>query len=212
MKLDKSLRLPRSEYKNERTKKNLIVLHHTTGASAASTFRWWLTDPKPIGTAYIVARDGTVHEVFPPECWAYHLGYGRRRDEKRSIGIELASEGALLKRGRELYCFDRVSERTRYRGQVYDLGRTWRGYRYFAAYTNNQLANLIKLLNLLLGAFPIPPVVPRGARTGRAVRFNVKHRLRQGIIAHAHVRADKTDVHPGFDWNRLVNELGLQRI
>ncbi|KKL44490.1 hypothetical protein LCGC14_2365190, partial [marine sediment metagenome] len=45
MKIDKSLRLPRSEYKREETKKNLIVLHHTTGA-ARSTWRWWLTDPK----------------------------------------------------------------------------------------------------------------------------------------------------------------------
>ncbi|KKL79709.1 hypothetical protein LCGC14_2012140, partial [marine sediment metagenome] len=142
----------------------------------------------------------------------YHLGYGRRRDEKRSIGIELASEGALLKRGRELYCFDRVSERTRYRGRVYDVGRTWRGYRYFAVYPAAQLRAVIKLVDDLLLRFAIPPVVPRNARTGRAARFDVKHRLRQGIIAHAHVRADKTDVHPGFPWDLLVSELKLQRI
>ena len=212
MKLDKSLKLPRSEYKNERTKKNLIVLHHTTGASAASTFKWWLTDPKPIGTAYIVARDGTIHEVFPPERWAYHLGYGVRRDERRSIGIELANEGALTPWGSYLYCFDRVTKRTRYRGKVFDLGRVWRGYRYFAAYPAAQIRAAIELVGDLLLRFAIPPVVPRNARTGRAARFDVKHRLRQGIIAHAHVRADKTDVHPGFPWDRLVRELGLHRV
>ena len=212
MRIDKSLLLPTSEYKNERTKSDLIVLHHTAGGSARSTFRWWMTDPKPIGTAYLIARDGTIHEVFPPDRWAYHLGYGSRIDEKRSIGIELASEGALLERGRELYCFDRVSERTRYRGQVYDLGRIWRGYRYFAAYPAAQLRAVIELIGDLLLRFAIAPAVPRNARTGRAAHFDVKHRLRQGIIAHAHVRADKTDVHPGFPWDRLVRDLKLHRV
>ena len=212
MLIDRSLRLPQDQYYQDHNKKSILFLHHSVGGSARSTFRWWLTDPKPIGTAYIIARDGTIHEVFPPECWAYHLGYGNRTDEKRSIGIELASEGALLKRGRELYCFDRVSERTRYRGRVYDVGRTWRGYRYFAVYPAAQLRAVIKLVDDLLLRFAIPPVVPRNARTGRAARFDVKRRLRQGIIAHAHVRADKTDVHPGFPWDLLVSELKLQRI
>ncbi len=212
MKLDNSLKLPAPEYKNERTKKNLIVLHGTTGGSARSTFDWWLTDPKPIGTAFLGARNGTIHQVFATDQWAYHLGYSRRADERRSIGYELANEGALTERGGKLYCFDRVSERTRYRGKVFDLGRIWRGYRYFAAYTPAQITAMIKLLNLLLAGFPIPPVVPRSVQTGRAPRFDVKHRLRQGIIAHAHVRADKTDVHPGFPWDRIVSELGLQRM
>ncbi len=204
--------LPTSEYKDERiARKNLIVLHHTVGGSARSTFRWWLTDPKPIGTAYLIERDGTIYEVFPPKCWAYHLGYGRRGDEKRSIGIELASEGALLERGRELYCFDRVSERTRYRGRVYDLGRTWRGYRYFAAYPAAQLRAAIELVGDLLLRFAIPPVVPRNARTGITPRFREEHRLRAGVLAHAHIRSDKTDVHPGFPWDRLVRELRLHR-
>jgi len=212
MKLDHSLRLPIDQYKNEVTKKNLIVLHHTVGGSARSTWRWWMTDPKPIGTAYIVARDGTIHEVFHPECWAYHLGYGSRMDEKRSIGIELASEGALVERGGELYCFDRVSERTRFTDDVFDLSSPWRGYRYFAAYAEAQLAATIELVGDLLRRFSIPPAVFRDVLTGTPSKFDVNHRLWNGIIGHAHVRDDKTDVHPGFDWNRLIAELKLQRI
>lgn len=214
MNVDHSLRLPTAEYKTEITVKNLIVLHHTVGGSARSTFRWWLTDPRPIGTAYLIARDGTVHEVFPPECWAYHLGYGSRVDERRSIGIELASEGALLERGGELYCFDRVSERTRYllEGKSFDLGYAWRGYQHFAVYPEAQLAATIELVGELRLRFNIPPAVFQDVQTGVPSVFNVNHRLWNGILAHAHVRDDKTDVHPGFDWNRLVNELGLQRI
>ena len=212
MKIDRSLQLPADEYKNEAGSKNLIILHHTVGGSARSTWRWWLTDPRPIGTAYLIARDGTIHELFPPECWAFHLGYGSRVDEKRSIGIELASEGALLERGGELYCFDRVSERTRFIGDVFNLNSPWRGYRYFAAYAEAQLAATIELVGDLIHRFNIPPAVLRAARSGHPSIFHANHRVFNGIIGHAHVRDDKTDVHPGFDWDRLVAELKLQRI
>lgn len=212
MNIDRSLRLPADEYKTDVERKNLIVLHHTVGGSAKSTFEWWLTDPKPIGTAYLIARDGTIHEVFHPECWAYHLGYGSRVDEKRSIGIELASEGALLERGGKLYCYDRISMRTRFADKSFDLGRAWRGYRYFDAYAEAQIAATIELVGDLLHRFSIPPAVFRDVLTGTPSKFDVNHRLWTGILGHAHLRDEKTDVHPGFDWNRLVSELKLQRI
>ncbi len=212
MNLDRTLRLGVDQYNAEPSEKHLIVLHHTVGGSAVSTFEWWLTDPKPIGTAYIVARDGTIHEIFPPNCWAYHLGYGSRVDERRSIGIELASEGALMERRGKLYCFDRVSERTRYEGESFDLGYAWRGYQHFAVYPEAQLAATIDLVEDLLRRFHVPPAVFKSVQTGAPSVFNVNHRLWNGILGHAHVRDDKTDVHPGFDWDRLVSELGVQRI
>jgi N-acetyl-anhydromuramyl-L-alanine amidase AmpD len=182
------------------------------GASVASTFEWWLTDPKPIGTAYIIARNGTIHEVFPPECWAYHLGYGSRVDERRSIGIELASEGALMERNGRLYCFDRISPRTMFSAKSYDLGYAWRGYRYFDAYEEAQLAATIELVSDLRLRFNVPPAVLKNVQTAVPAIYVSSQRLWNGIVGHAHLRDDKTDVHPGFDWNRLVNELGLQRI
>ncbi len=212
MKIDRSLRLPADEYKTDVESKNLIVLHHTVGGNAVSTFEWWLTDPKPIGTAYIIARNGTIHEVFPPECWAYHLGYGNRVDEKRSIGIELASEGALMERNGRLYCFDRISPRTFFSAKSFDLGSPWRGYQHFAAYSELQLAATIELVGDLRLRFNVPPAVFKSVLTGTPSKFDINHRLFNGIVGHAHMRDDKTDVHPGFDWNRLVNELGLQRI
>jgi N-acetyl-anhydromuramyl-L-alanine amidase AmpD len=212
MKIDRTLRLPRSEYRDEKVKKSLIVLHHTVGGSARSTLRWWLTDPRPIGTAYLVERNGTIFEVFPSDRWAYHLGYGSWLDERRSIGIELASEGALLERGGKLYCFDRVSERTRYHNESFDLDSPWRGYQHFAAYPAAQLAATIELVGELRLRFNVPPAVFKSMLTGVPSIFHANHRLFNGVVGHAHLRDDKTDVHPGFPWNRLVDELGLQRI
>jgi hypothetical protein len=49
MELDikRTMRLIEDQYKSEEYDKNLIVLHHTVGGTALSTFNWWQKyDPK----------------------------------------------------------------------------------------------------------------------------------------------------------------------
>lgn len=144
--VDRSLRLPEAEYFPGREQKSGIAIHHTVGGSAKSTIEWWLADrtnggrPKLTGTAYIIARDGTIHEVFDPTAWAYQFGLtwpvaARLRFERRFVGIELASAGGLIEHAGRLYCFDRVSSRTRKsKTQAFDAGRQYRGYRWFDRY------------------------------------------------------------------------------
>jgi N-acetyl-anhydromuramyl-L-alanine amidase AmpD len=210
MQFDRSLRLPEGEFYHGPVRKDLIVLHHTAGGSAESTFTWWKTDPRRIATAYLVERDGTICEVFPPEAWACHLGVkgaGKQMD-RRSIGIELASEGGLLERGGRFYAFDRLTEKTAYAGEVYDHGSRWRKqYRYFAAYTARQIEAVCALVNHLCERFAIPQQTPRSHTAADAQRW----RDFSGILSHSHLRADKTDVHPGFPWARLIEQCGLQR-
>jgi hypothetical protein len=107
--IDRSLRLPEAEYFPGAERKSGIAIHHTVGGSAQSTFEWWLADrtnggrPELTATAYIVARDGTIHEVFDPSAWAYQFGLtwpvaARLRFERRFVGVELASAGGLIER------------------------------------------------------------------------------------------------------------------
>lgn len=216
LKISRQLRLPETEYFQRRHPKNLIILHHTVGGSAKSTFTWWHTDrnhsglPTRIGTAYIVGRNGVIFEIFPPECWAYHLGLKGMGGEvdRRSIGIELASEGPLLSRGGKFYCFGRVSERTEYRGTVFDYGREYRQqYRYFAAYTDKQIKATVRLVDHLIFRFHIPAVMPRDP-----IKASLKKYLRyRGVLGHAHLRPDKTDPHPGFPWDELGCRCSLKR-
>jgi len=121
--IDRSLRLPQAGYFPGPEPKTGIALHHTVGGTAASTIRWWRESrtragrPRLTGTAYVVERDGTVFEAFAPEGWAYQFGLTWPQDtrlafERRFVGIELASEGALIERDGALYCFDRVSPKT----------------------------------------------------------------------------------------------------
>ena len=99
--INRDLRFPKKEYISSNEKKSGIAIHHTVGGTAASTFDWWMKDKQIVGTAYIIDRDGTTFEVFEPEAWAYQFGLKwppnqKMPFEKRFIGIEIASEGALI--------------------------------------------------------------------------------------------------------------------
>ncbi len=166
--INRDLRLPGSEFFSSRDPKSGICIHHTVGGSARSTFNWWRDDKKAIGTAFLIARDGTVHEVFDPNCWAWQFGLRWPREqkiafEKRYIGIEIASEGGLTEHDGNLYCFDRISNRTlKNRDEAFDYGQSFRGYRYFDKYEPAQIDSLAELINDLSDQFNIPKQTPDG--------------------------------------------------
>jgi N-acetyl-anhydromuramyl-L-alanine amidase AmpD len=196
---NRSLRLPAGQWFSEEYPKRQIYLHHTVGGSAKSTVDWWIQDPSRIGTAYIVERDGTIFEVFPPGHWAYHIGKGSLdKHNRQSIGIEMASEGALINRDGKLYCFDGKKE---FRGESVDLLQEWRGYRYFDLYEEAQIISVCWLVRWLCEEFSIPKAL---------IPFEDKNIYRkelldtfQGVLGHCNVREDKTDPNPSFNWKLL---------
>jgi hypothetical protein len=216
--IDRSLRLPPSEYFPQPVHKTGIAIHHTVGRSARSTFEWWAKGrangrPQLVGTAYLVDRDGTVFEVFDPSNWAYQFGLdwtpaARIAFEKRFIGIELASEGGLIEANGNLYCFDIQSPRTlKHRDEAFDHETVYRGYRWFDRYEDPQLMALARLVDDLCSRFEIPrlhPAPPFDYYGDALAGF-------QGIIGHAMVRADKSDPAPDQRlWNVLGNIASLR--
>ena len=98
------------EYNKAVYDKKQIVLHHTaSGNGVNGDINWWLKVKKRIGTCILIARDGTIHQVFSSKYWAYHLGENGkdhvslglryRRNDMESIGIEIDSWGGLKKKG-----------------------------------------------------------------------------------------------------------------
>lgn len=211
--LDRSLALPDGEFFPQAQEKSGICLHHTVGGTAASSVHHWRTDDAHVGTAYMIGRDGTIFEIFDPEAWAWQFGlrgWGNDRVpfEKRFIGIEIASEGGLTEHDGELYCFDRVSPRTTFdRDDAFDHGTPYRGYRYFARYTDAQIDAVGQLVNHLCDTFSIPRRVPNDYRS----YYGPKLRDFQGVIGHVNVRRDKSDPIPDDEfWNRIISACTLQ--
>jgi len=213
--IDRSLRLPPDQFLPATGIKNGIAIHHTVGGSARSTFNWWLQDDAQVGTAYIIARDGTIHEVFPADAWAWQFGlkWSRARRiayEQRFVGIELASEGGLIEVDGKLYCFDRVSARCeKSRDEAFDHGEPYRSYRFFDNYEAAQIDSLVQLVDHLCTEFGIPrqrPTKPIAYHGDLLESFS-------GVIGHAMVRKDKSDPAPvpGF-WERLQTDCGIVEI
>ena len=213
--INRSMRLPVEQYFPSSTAKNGIAVHHTVGGSARSTFEHWKNSADKVGTAYIIERDGTIYEVFEPEAWAWQFGLKWQDElriafEKRFIGIEIASEGALKEANGKLYCFDVISPRTeKNRNEAFDYGQDYRGYRYFDKYDPAQLDSLIALIDDLCTRFTIERKVPANPFDyhGEALKDF------KGIIGHTMVRKDKTDPLPDITlWNQIINNCRVQQM
>ena len=202
-----TLALDPKDYVGERVAKDLIVLHFTAGSTAAGAVSSWRGTPDRVATAYLVERDGTIHEVFPPDRWAHHLGIkGGTAHERRSIGIEIVNVGPLRphpddaavltswpNNWRQRYC--RRDETDRY------VTATYRDEHHFATYTDAQADATGALVRWLCETFSIQAVLPAGA--DRLTFDAAKFAAFKGVAAHVNYRKDKWDVGPAFPWDRL---------
>lgn len=231
MEINTDWRLTDDQYYHDVVPKTQIYLHHTVGGSAKSTFEYWQSNVERVGTAYIIERDGTVYEVFPPEQWCHHLGLklsSNTAANKASIGIELASEGAL-RSGNELntalalmnrpapfdpnylYAFDvdvapfahakKLYHLYNDQSKFFDAGIQFRGYGFFDLYDPAQEAAAIELVVMLCEKFGIPKqLIPQSDK----LAFDESLILGfTGVLTHCNVRADKSDLCPAWDWSKL---------
>jgi len=195
--LDRSLRVRPGQFIDQAQAKSLIVVHHTADGSPKASLNWWNQDPKRIATAYVVDRDGTVHETFDPSRWAYHTGTGSALD-KRSVGIELTNWGWLTKKDGRYY---------NWRGGEIDASDVveapWRGQHYWQRYPQAQIDALLRLVPAVCDRFDIDRDCAPGVWGERHADYKRFKRF-EGVITHAHVRADKTDLSPAFPWSDLT--------
>ena len=216
--IDRSFRLPESEYFPGAQRKSGIAIHHSVGGTAESTFQYWRADRghgggrKRIATAYIIDRDGTVYEVFDPAAWAYQFGLRwpaaqRLRFEQRFVGIEIASEGALTEHDGRLYpvgLIDLVSSKPP--TEALECPAPYRGYRWFDRYEPEQFEAVGRLVDELCRRFSIPRVYPEQP----FLYYGDALRSFEGVIGHAMVRLDKSDPAPDPElWNTLERMAGL---
>lgn len=197
-------------FKKEYNKKK-IVLHSTVG---------FLTGDLPTLTKenvhcsvnYLIARNGIVYEIFKPKYWSYNLGKGsvggNGKSSKESISIELSNIGPLHLDGTDLknvygskYC--KLTDVDAY--VKYSTG--FRGYKYFATFTEIQYTQLKLLLEYLTEEFDIPyEFVPEKTRV-KTFATNAIANAFTGICSHVNFRkTGKCDIGPDFLWDKIMND------
>lgn len=161
-----------------------------------------------VSTAYVVARNGTVFEMFDPKYWSYHIGgaprgagWQNKTLSQASIGIEISNFIMLKESPTDpniltdfwgfKYC--EKSDTEHYK-QV-----SYRGYDYYATFTDAQYKALDSLLLRLCRRFNIlHSFLPPSER----FKFG-KNIPKSGIWLHSNVRSDKYDMSPVFDFSRI---------
>lgn len=186
--------LPPNQFDTEVVEdKRQIVLHHTaSGDGANGDILTWRSDKTRVATAFVLERDGDIHQCFNSKQWAYHLGLNHPRwpqHDRLSIGIEIDSWGWLVKRGEKFYSWTGV-EVPKENVHVYD--KPWRGLKYFERYTPQQISKLEELLVYLCDKFKIPKGFGMDIFEINQKAIN----LERGIFSHASFLRDKTDAHP----------------
>jgi N-acetylmuramoyl-L-alanine amidase len=200
----------KSFYFEEETEKRKIILHFTMGYLKGDIAT--LTK-QHVSVPFVVGRNGNIYNLFASKFWSYHLGPsamgGNTAMSKECIGIEISNIGPLLKSGNNLvttYSKDDVYcslEET----QFYTKLKTkYRGYEYYASYTDAQYKAVIQLIKFLCAKYDIPKNT-----LAEAVRYNIMTATDftkfKGILSHVNCRTDKVDIGPAFDWARVISSI-----
>ncbi|MFT6845073.1 MAG: N-acetylmuramoyl-L-alanine amidase [Flavobacteriales bacterium] len=201
----------RSFYYASKFAKSQIVLHHTAGYLKGDIAA--LTKPSNhVSVPFIVARNGKILSLWTSSSWSYHLGRGAAGGNavgsKKTIAIELSNIGYLKKIGDNLvtpysdtdvYC--NITETQFYT----KLATPYRGYNYFATFTDEQYESLIILLRYLTSRYDIPKtLVDENKRYERLSAYEIANF--KGILSHVNFRkSGKWDLGPAFHWKRVID-------
>ena len=199
---------------HEQFAKDQIVLHFTAGylkgdVGVLSQHNWHVSVP------FILARNGTILNMWSSAAWSYHLGKGavggNTTNSKRTIAIEISNIGYLKKVGNNLvtsyantdiYCgLDQTSYYEK-------LDVPYRDEEYYATFTDAQYDSLIVLLRYLTAQYNIPKAfLPEPKRYDILTESEVASF--RGIVSHVNYRSSgKWDIGPAFDWARVISGLG----
>ncbi|MES2590207.1 MAG: peptidoglycan recognition family protein [Bacteroidota bacterium] len=197
------VRLKETQYYQEEFPKKQIVFHHTvSNAHAYNVMAWWAKTPTRIGVAFIIDRDGIIHQCFSSKHWAHHLGTKAKNNKQlnqESIGIELCSWGGLTRKENPMLKgspkFYSSTGTQVPKEEVVKLEKSFRGFLYFQKYTEKQLKSMQILVNYLCEMYKIP-------KTYNADMWEYSRLAMSGnpgIYSHVSFRKDKSDCFPQKD-------------
>ena len=191
------VRLKETQFYQEEFPKKQIVLHHTvSNGNAKSVMNWWTSTPSKIGVAFIIDREGIIHQCFSSKHWAHHLGTKAKNNKQlnqQSIGIELCSWGGLtikenpMLKGNPKFFSSTGTEVKK--EEVVKLDKPFRGYLHFQKYTSSQLKSLQILVNYLCETYGIPKSYNSDMWDYSRMAMNGN----PGIYTHVSFRKDKSD-------------------
>jgi N-acetyl-anhydromuramyl-L-alanine amidase AmpD len=201
-----------SFFYKEAVGKERIVVHFTAGYLKGDMAALTKKD-NHVSVPFVMARDGTIYQLFSSKYWSYHLGKGAQGGNQpmssSAVAIELSNVAYLREKNGMLvdpygqpYCSPADTS------AYVTLPKPYRGYTKFATFTDAQYTSLINLLRYISGTYKIP-----AAFLPEPQRYDIVPSVAQfrGVTTHVNYQPEsygKWDFGPAFDWNRVIAALG----
>lgn len=203
-------RLKETQYYQEEFPKKQIVIHHTvSNGNAKNVVTWWGKTPARIGVAFVIDREGIIHQCFSSKHWAHHLGIKSAKNKQlnqQSIGIELCAWGSLKRSDLKSGIVAQFTSSTGTivpTNEVIELEKPFRGSKYYQKYTDKQLKTLQILLNYLCKTYHIPKSYNSDMWDYSRAAMNGS----PGIFTHVSFRKDKSDCFPQIELIKTIQNL-----
>lgn len=196
---DKKYVLPERNYIKEETIKKQIVIGHTS-SNQMKHFQGWnlrLNGNYDKTAAFTISTDGSVHQHFDPIYTSNILT--TRELNNRSIIILIENEGWLVKDIQKNKFINWV-------GDIYNkpdlvVEKRWRGYVYWAPYSDKQLKSAINLSKKLCEEFYINKfAIPHNTKIDNLDGF-------EGVIYKSNIEKHHTDLSPAWNFEKFKFEL-----
>jgi len=199
-----------TQYIKQIFKKTQLFIHFTAGApSAANVIHGWDSDEPQIAVSYVIDGDtAEIYEAYNPNFWSFHLGIKGTNGklDRVSVGIEICAWGPITEKNGKFYTYTNKEVPA---NKICTLDEPFRGYKYFYAYSDAQLASLETLLLYLIKTYDIS-VQDVFDKTWFDYKQDVIDNTTPGIWTHVNVRKDKTDSYPDQRLLDLLNKVSKQ--
>jgi N-acetyl-anhydromuramyl-L-alanine amidase AmpD len=196
-------------YPKEKFVKKQVILHHTAGwvlnpktnKPSMSHFNGWNVDGKRVATAFSIDYLGKIYQHFDPEKFAYHTGLGSAYAhlDIHSIGIEITNEGWLTKKGDDFFFY--AGKYNREHDET--IFEQWRGQEWWSPYSEAQIEASVKLVDYLCDTYQIE----KNFIDNNDYDKSLLTKDYKGILNHANIRTDKTDLSPAFPFEYFKKNL-----
>ncbi len=198
----------KSFYFEEVKPKEKIVLHFTAGYLKGDIST--LTQPgNHVSVPFVIGRNGDIYNLWASKFWSYHLGKntigGNTEMSAKTIAIEISNIGPLKLIGNNLVTTYRDTDVycTLAETALYHKVPKYRGFEYFASFTEAQYRSIRGLLLFLTGKYNIPhQFIPANKRFSLFTLQEAK--AFKGICSHVNFRSDKWDIGPAFNWDKII--------
>lgn len=196
---DKTHVLAQHNYIPVESIKTQIVLGHTLNHDMKHVIGWKnrFNGKYKKTAAFTIDAAGLVYKHFDPKYQSKY--FGNLELDAKSIIILLENDGWLINDTEK-------NEFITWIGDIYNnsnaiVEKRWRGYKYWAPYTNEQFESAISLVKSLCEEFYIPKTV---------INHNTKIEglfEYQGVIYKSNIEKHYTDLNPTWDCEEFKNKL-----